>query len=251
MGVLLDPRFVAVCLATFVGGFMRGFVGFGGALVALPVIALAYDPRIAVAAMSVMGIPSILQLLPEAVRTSERPIVIPISVAIFLSAPLGTLVLVSVSPQLMKIVISGLVVFMVAMLMRGWRLEQEVKLPVLIGAGIASGIVQGAAGIGGPPAVAVMLSRDGTPAQQRGNVLAAMTAVSTAALLPLWFFGVLTQHALIIGLMLAPIYVGSTVLGSRYFALGGARHFRSAAMLTLVTIGVVTLLTSVRDYFLT
>lgn len=247
-GVPLDVRFVAVCLAAFIGGFMRGFVGFGAALVTIPVLSLAYEPRLAVAAMSVVGIPTLLQLLPDAIRTSERPIVTPISLAILLSTPLGTWILVSVSPALMKVVISALVVLMVAMLMRGWKLEQQVGRPILVSAGVAGGLIQGAAGIGGPPVVAVILSRPGTPIQQRGNVLALMTAVSLSSLLPLLYFGLFTQKAIVIGLLLLPVYGGSILLGSRYFAYGGARHFRHAAMATLALIGIATLLASLRDY---
>ncbi len=247
-GVPLDARFAAVCLATLVGGFMRGFVGFGAALVTIPVLSLAYEPRLAVAAMSVVGIPTLFQLLPEAIRTSERPIVVPISLAILLSTPLGTWILVSVSPALMKVVISLLVVIMVAMLMRGWRLEQQVGRPILIGAGVAGGLIQGTAGIGGPPVVAVILSRPGTPVQQRGNVLALMTAVSLSSLLPLLYFGLFTRQAITTGLLLLPVYGGSILLGSRYFAVGGARHYRHAAMATLALIGIATLIASIRDY---
>ncbi len=250
LGVLLDPRFAVVCAACFVGGFMRGFVGFGGALVTVPALTLAYQPRMAVAAMALVGLPSLIQLMPDAVRHSEHRIVLPMSLAILLTAPLGTMALISISPALMKIVISGLVVVMVAMLMRGWRLEKEVRRPVLLAVGAVSGLVQGIAGIGGPPVVAVILSRSGPPAQQRGNVLAALTAVSLASLLPLWYFGLFTKPAVVIGLVLAPLYVLSTSLGSRYFAIGGARHFKRAAMVTLAVIGVVTLLESIRGYLM-
>lgn len=155
-GIPLDARLAAVCIAALVGGFMRGFVGFGAALVTIPVLSLAYEPRLAVAAMTVVGIPTLFQLLPEAIRSSERAIVAPISLAILLSAPLGTLVLVSISPAVMKIVISILVVIMVVMLMRGWKLESEVGKPILIASGVAGGLVQGSAGVGGPPVVAVI-----------------------------------------------------------------------------------------------
>jgi uncharacterized membrane protein YfcA len=247
-GVPLDARLAVLCAAVFVGGFMRGFVGFGAALVTIPVLSLAYEPRLAVVAMTVVGIPTLLQLLPDAIRTSERAIVVPISLAILVSAPLGTLILVSVSPALMKIVISALVVIMVAMLMRGWKLEQEVGRPILIGAGIAGGLIQGSAGIGGPPVVAVILSRSGTPTQQRGNVLALMTAISLSSLAPMLYFGLFTRQAIMTGLLLLPVYGGSILLGSRYFAYGGARHFRHAAMATLTLIGIATLLASIRDY---
>jgi uncharacterized membrane protein YfcA len=149
----------------------------------------------------------------------------------------------------MKIAISALVVIMVAMLMRGWRLEQEVGRPILIGSGIAGGLIQGSAGIGGPPVVAVILSRPGTPAQQRGTVLALMTAISLSSLLPMLYFGLFTKQAIVTGLLLLPVYGGSILLGSRYFAYSGARHFRHVAMATLALIGIATLLASIRDYF--
>ena len=248
-GVPLDARLAVVCAAIFIGGFMRGFVGFGAALVTIPVLSLAYEPRLAVAAMTVVGIPTLLQLLPEAIRTSERKIVMPISLAILATTPFGTWALVNTSPALMKIVISSLVILMVAMLARGWRLEREVSRHILIGAGVAGGLIQGVAGIGGPPVVAVALSRAGSATQQRGNVLALMTAISLSSLAPMLYFGLFTKQAIVTGLLLLPVYGGSILLGSRYFAYGGARHFRRAAMATLALIGIATLLASIRDYF--
>lgn len=250
-GVMLDARLAAVCMAVFIGGFMRGFVGFGAALVIIPVLSLAYGPRLAVAAMTVVGIPTLFQLLPEAVRTAERPIVLPISLAILLAAPLGTMILVSVSPVLMKIVISVLVVTMVAMLARGWHLEGDVGLPLLVGAGFAGGLIQGVAGIGGPPVVAVALSRPGPAKQQRGNVLALMTTISVSSLIPLWYFGLFTREAIVTGLLLLPVYGGSILLGSRYFARGGQRYFRNAALIMLGLIGTATLIAALRDYIAT
>src|SRR5690606_939138 len=212
------------------------------------VLSLAYDPRLAVATMTVVGIPTLLQLLPDAIRTSERPIVIPISLAILLATPVGTWILVSVNPALMKIVISALVVIMVAMLARGWRLEGSVGRPVLVAAGVAGGLIQGTAGIGGPPVVAVALSRPGSAVQQRGNVLALMTAISISSLLPLWYYGLFTRQAIVMGLLLLPVYGGSILVGSRYFARGGQRHYRNAALTMLGLIGTATLLAALRNY---
>ncbi|CAN0478585.1 unnamed protein product, partial [Discosporangium mesarthrocarpum] len=51
---------VAVCI----GGFIRGFTGFGSALVIVPSLALVFSPREAVAMHAVMEIPVILSMLP-------------------------------------------------------------------------------------------------------------------------------------------------------------------------------------------
>lgn len=250
LGLAVDARLAVVCTAVLLGGFIRGFTGFGAALVIVPVLSLAYEPRLSVVAMTVMGIPTLFQLLPEAIRSSERRIVIPTSLAILAATPFGTWLLVAISPPVMKIAISGLVLAMVAMLARGWRLGGHVSMPVLLSAGMAGGVIQGAAGIGGPPVVAIALSRPGPAVQQRGNVLALMTAISLSSLLPQLYFGLFTRPAILLGLFLLPFYGAAILLGSRYFAAGGQKHFRRAALATLAAVGIATLLASVRDYLL-
>lgn len=249
LGTPFDLRLLAVVAAVLVGGFMRGFVGFGGALVTVPVLSVVWGPQAAVAITGIMGIPSLFQLLPEAVKYSERSIVIPVALTTFLTAPIGSWVLVSVDPKLMSVVISGLVIAMVAMLAQGWTSKSEIGLPALIGAGAAGGLIQGAAGIGGPPVVAVALSRAGSPKQQRANVLALMTAIASASLFPLWYLGVLTRPVVIAGALLFPLYIAATLFGSRYFSRGGHRHFRRAALVTLAVIAVASLFASLRHYF--
>jgi uncharacterized membrane protein YfcA len=247
-GVPLDGRLMVAIAAVLVGGFLRGFVGFGAALVIVPVLSLAYGPLVAIPALTVIGIPTLVQLLPDAIRHSERRIVVPMSAAILLSAPLGTWVLVSVAPALMKMVISALVIGLVGMLARGWKLDGDVGRPVLILAGAAGGLVQGVAGVGGPPVVAIALSRPGSPTEQRGNVLALMTAISLASLAPLSFFGLFTREAVVLGLVLLPVYGAAILVGSRYFSGGGKRHFRHAAIGLLLVIGVTTFAIALTNY---
>lgn len=243
-----DERLLVISLAVFVAGVLRGFVGFGAALVTIPIISLLYGPLLALPIVTIMGLPSIFQLLPDAIRHSEWPIVGPIAAAVFVATPVGTLLLVSIDPGLMKIIIAGLVIAMVGFLAMGWRLHQQVPPGLLILSGTVGGLVQGAAGIGGPPVVAVALSREGNPERQRGNVLAVMTAIALSALPPLYWHGLLTADAIVIGLALVPVYSFATWIGSRYFRSGGQKHFRSSALVLLLVIGVVTLVLASLDY---
>ncbi len=247
-GLPLDMRLLAVAAAVVLGGFMRGFVGFGGALVVVPVLSIMFGPKPAVAIASMIGIPAIFQLLPEAIRYSERPIVVPVSTATFLATPLGSWILVVANPQLMSVVISALVIIMVGLLATGWTSKGEIHIAGLIGAGITGGLIQGAAGIGGPPIVAVALARAGTPKQQRANVLGVMTALALSSLLPLWYFGFFTPQVLAAGLLLTPLYIIATLLGSRHFSSGGHLYFRRAALATLAVIGIGTMIAAVRAY---
>jgi uncharacterized membrane protein YfcA len=173
---------------------------------------------------------------------------LPICVAIFAATPLGAWALVATDPVLMTVAISALILFMVAILASGWRLKGHIGITKLIAAGIASGLVQGVAGVGGPPVVAIALSRPGEPSQQRANVLALMTAVSLSSILPLAYYGLFTWHSVVIGLLLIPVYSIATALGARYFAFGGQRHYRRAAIGTLAAVAIATFLGALRNY---
>lgn len=235
--------------ATFAGGFMRGFVGFGGALISILVVSVLIGPRAAVAIAAISGLPAMLQLLPAAIRHSERAFVVPFALATFVAAPLGTMVLVSLDPALMKMAIAGFVLFMVAMLWRGWSLPAGSGTGGIVAAGAAAGFIQGSTGVGGPPAVAVALARPGPAEQQRANTIGAVSGLNLCALIPLWFYGLFTPQVIIYAGVMSPLYSLGTWLGSRYFAKGGDRYFRNAALLLLATIGAVTLTIAARDYF--
>ena len=248
LGVPIDARLAVVLVAVAIAGLLRGFVGFGAALISVPVFSLVLGPHAAIAINNVMGLPAVFQLLPEAIRRAERPVVLPICLATFLATPIGTWALVAADPALMTVAISALVLVMVALLASGWRLRGRIGMGKLIAAGLVGGLVQGVAGVGGPPVVAVALSRPGEASQQRANVLALMTAVALSSILPLLYYGLFTRQTVVIGLVLIPIYSAATALGARYFALGGQRHYRRAALATLAAIGIATLIASLRAY---
>ena len=170
---------------------MRGFVGFGGALISILVVSLLIGPRAAVAIAAISGIPAMFQLLPAAIKHSERNFVLPFAIATLAAAPLGTLVLVSLDQALMKMAIAAFVLLMVAMLWRGWSLSAGGTTGT-VAAGAISGFIQGSAGIGGPPAVTVALSRPGTAQQQRANTIGAVSGLNLCAMGPLWYFGLFT-----------------------------------------------------------
>lgn len=243
--IAFDARLGLVVAAIVLAGFLRGFIGFGAALITVPVVSLAYGPHIAVPVVTIMGLPSAIQLLPDTIRYCERSIVLPMGLAILLTLPLGTWILVSVDPNLMKIVISALVVVMAAFLAKGGRLTEKASRPVLIVSGILGGLVQGAAGIGGPPVVAVALSRSGTPEQQRGNVLGVIAALILASIPSLIYFDLFTPEVVAYGIIFLIPNLLATWIGSRYFSGGGRRHFRNVALIVLAIIGLTTFFLSV------
>ena len=107
--------------------------------------------------------------------------------------------------------------------------------------------MQGCAGIGGPPVVAIALSRPGSAHTQRANVIGVMTAVALSAIPPLAWYGLYTVEVLIVGGLLIPVSYVGTLIGARYFQYGGHRLYRRAALATLLAVGSATLVAAVRD----
>lgn len=242
------PALAAAAAAVFLAGFLRGFVGFGAALITVPALSLIFSPAIAVPIAFLSGLPSVLQLLPTAIRHAERPFVWPVAVAAFLAAPFGTWLLVIAEPGLLKIVIAVAVLAMTAFLHRGWKLATRPGRPTLFAAGAVAGLIQGVAGIGGPPVVAMALSRPGEARVQRANVIAAVTALAFSTALPLWRLGLFTEQVLWLGFVFVPIHMAAACLGARFFDRSGHKHFRRAALLALAAIGLFTLAIALRDY---
>lgn len=54
-----------------VAGFVRGFSGFGSALIMSPALSLLFGPPAAIASMSLIDLPAVLYLLPQAWRHGE------------------------------------------------------------------------------------------------------------------------------------------------------------------------------------
>ncbi len=239
---------VLIGVAAFAGGFIRGFVGFGGAVMLILAVSAVIGPREAVAIAALSGLPPMLQLLPAAIRGAERPFVVPFGLASFIGAPLGTWMLVSIAPEVMKIAIAVFVLAMVTLLGRGARLSFGNSTWVFACAGAVTGWIQGLAGIGGPPSVALALSRGGEAAQQRANVIGAVTALNFCTLAPLWWHGLFMREVIVLGLLFVPLYSGGTWLGQRYFTEQGQRHYRKAALGALAAIGLLTLAKAVWDY---
>jgi len=238
---------VAVGTVAF-AGFIRGFLGFGASLIIVMVLSALVGPAAAIPLGVFSGLVATVQLIPDAVRGAERSFMVPFWIAAFIAAPIGAWGLVLIEPGVLKIAISVLVLLMTWMMYRGWRMRNVHDPKVFALAGVAAGLLQGIAGIGGPPAVAVALARPGTAERQRANVIGALTALSLFGIFAYLLHGLFTRDVLMLGLVLLPVNSGSTWAGQKFFHGGGQAHYRNAALLALAAVGIATLALAVGDY---
>lgn len=228
--IVLDGQLALAALAVFAGGLLRGFAGFGSALVMVPVLALVFGPRAAVVMHAIVEIPVIASLLPSAIRDSRAATIRPMLVALAVTTPLGALALKLADPELMKLAISVVVLVMVGVIAAGGRLAFLAGTRGAALGGAVGGLIQGSTGVGGPPVAAALLARGEPAAATRANVVAVMSAMIGLSLGIFALYGLIDRQALVIGLLAAPVCVLGTWAGSAAFARGGGRGHRAVAL---------------------
>jgi uncharacterized membrane protein YfcA len=112
--------------------------------------------------------------------------------------------------------------------------------------GFLGGFIQGVAGMGGPPIVTILMSRQDSVSITRANIIVAMCTLTLIAFPNQWANGLITIKVLALGCVAGPIYLLATYAGSRFFARGGERFFRIAALVMLGAIAILTLVISIR-----
>lgn len=236
------PLFAAGIAVTLVAGILRGFAGFGSAMVVMPLFAWMYGPSSAIAIVTVMEMAATLHMLRVALRTTDWPTINPMIVGAVIGTPCGNWLRTLTDPDLLRRGIGLIVLGFVALTAVGWRWRGR-RTPWHAGAaGWLSGTMGALSGIGGPPVILYFLSdTKQDAASTRGSMIVYFQFVGALLLAVLAFTGVLTLETAIVSLVLLVPFVAGTLVGQRLFKGASEKMFRNAALALLALIGVVAL----------
>ena len=133
---------------------------------------------------------------------------------------------------------------LIGMLSYGWSFKRKIGLKTMIASGSAGGLVQGIAGMGGPPIVTILLARGDSPDISRSNILLLMAGIVFFSIASQLFYSLMTVELVIIGILASPIYILTTFLGSKFYNSRGKRVFKRIALLLLTLIAISTFIAS-------
>src|SRR5690554_6535900 len=108
--------FLALNLATIAAGIMRGFSGFGAALLMAPVYSLFMVPVDMLAIILLLNLATTLQLLRSALRNVRWRLVLALFIPAMLGIPIGLAFLHLIDPLVVRKIIAGAVVGLAALL---------------------------------------------------------------------------------------------------------------------------------------
>jgi uncharacterized membrane protein YfcA len=215
--MLGDHRLIAAAAIALVAGVVRGFSGFGSALIYVPLIAAVYEPRIATVSYALMDVICVAPIALRAFRYCQWREVLPAIAAAFITVPFGTMTQNALDPVTLRWMMAGFVLVFMVLLVIGWRYPWKPSLPAAIGAGALSGFAGGAVQMSGPPAILYWLGSPHGAAIVRGNLLAFLFPLGVNLLLSYGWHGLMTAQPIALAVLLWPIYIVALVVGVRWF----------------------------------
>lgn len=142
---------------SFLAFAVRGLAGFGASLIGIGVLSLLLPPAQVIPAFMALELITSLPQLPDAWRHGDRRSLIWVCLGAALSTPLGMQLLRQLDPNPMRLVVYGCLLGVAWIMLSRWA-QRVAAWPLQrraasAGAGVASGVLNGMAGIGGPPVV--------------------------------------------------------------------------------------------------
>lgn len=239
---LLSTSFLIAAALAIVAGMVRGFTGFGSAMVMTPAFSALFGPAVGVALCLVLEIVVVLPALPKAVSMVDWRRIGLFLLAAVVGVPFGNLLLTHIDPQPMRWMISAIVLGAVALLASGWRYHGKPYLSATLATGTASGFLNGFSGMAGPPIVFYYLAGKDPAAQTRANLTTYFLFVDAASLSLFVGRGLIGWDTGLLGLCLTPAVVAGGVVGGRLFPLASERFYRRLALVLLVAVAIGALI---------
>ncbi|SLN56222.1 sulfite exporter TauE/SafE family protein [Oceanibacterium hippocampi] len=239
--VLSDPRLPALFGAVFMAGLIRGFSGFGAAMVFMPIASALYSPPAAVAMLAVTDTVITLPITLAAMRRCRWPEIMPLTIGAAIMTPIGVKALLYVDPGVMRIVISAMILAAVAAMATGWRYAGTPTRTVTVGVGALSGFAGGMAGLMGPPVILFWLGGQHDMLKVRDNILAFFGIATIVTMTTYFLNDMLTPERLTISAVLMPLYAVAIFLGARGLRYATDALFRRLALVFCGAVAILAL----------
>jgi uncharacterized protein len=224
---------VWLVLVVSVAGLVRGFAGFGSAMIIMPIASSILSPVEAVIFVTAAELTGPLPNLPAALRMGQPREVGQLALGAVLALPVGLWVLVQVAPATFGWIVSGIVGLVLVLLLSGWRYRGRMGRPLMVATGGLGGFLTGAAGLPGPPVILLYMASSQSIARIRANIMLYLLAIDLLVFGMLWGQGLLLWPIVVLGLLAAIPNLIANYLGGLLFDPRAEATFRFVAYLVI------------------
>jgi len=228
-------------LTVMVAGLVRGFSGFGTAMIYMPVAASVLPPIWALTTMFVFDLFGPLPLLPRALRDGNPKEIGLLALGALMFVPVGIATIAYVSPELFRWGVSALTLLLVGLMLTGWRHHRPLTRPAILGVGAFGGFLAGLCGLAGPPVIMLYMTGQSAVQVIRANILAYLVAAELIGFTTLIVAGLMEFQPAMIGLILLVPYLLAGLIGARLFRPDREKAYRRIAYLLITFSAILAL----------
>lgn len=238
----MAPATLAVAvLAVFVGGFVRGYSGFGSGMIWAGGLSLVLPPVVVVPAIFLLDLVASAHLVPRVWQDIDWRSLRWLLLGAVAATPPGLFLLASLPGDVIRAGIAVAVLSATALLWRGFTLRAMPGPRAAVAAGALSGFIGGSTGVGGPPAILLYFSAPTTVGVSRASLIGYLFGLDLISALVASLQGLYTREVGLWTLILvAPMLLG-IVLGNRQFLRADPGRFRRFVLLLLAALSIAVL----------
>ncbi len=212
---------------------LRGFTGFGFAVVAVPLASLVLPPQPVVAAMLLMQTAIGLRDCFAERKKADWRSVRRLTVGAVAGTPIGLAALIALPLPWVRLVLGVLVAVAVVVTWKPVRHRGPPARRWGVLAGFCSGVSNGLAAMAGPPAIVYFLAAEDDRVLVRSSLMVFFPIASALALPPAVWAGLIGQQAVWIAALGLPLMIGGGWAGTALFRRYGHHAYRPVALAAL------------------
>lgn len=237
------PDLLLIALASgfiFLAAIVRGYSGFGFSLLAITALSLIYAPAQVIPAIFLLEVAASLHLLPSIWKDVHWRSLAGLMAGALIGTPLGVHALANFPQAPMTLALALFVLAATVLLWKGLSLKTMPNAPATLAIGTATGLANGAFGMGGPPVVLFYFASPAGNAAGRASLIAYFLFTDVVGLAFLAREGLVTRQAGLLALAFLPALVLGVWLGSRSFKTADPIRFRQIVLMVLAALALIT-----------
>ncbi len=240
------PMFLALaCIIIFLAAIVRGFSGFGFSLLTITALSLIYPPAQIIPSIFMLELAASLNLLPSIWKDIHWKSLGPLTLGCLIATPIGVWALANIAPAPMQIAMSIFVLGAAYLMWRGFALKTMPGPVASTMAGAASGLANGAFGIGGPPVVLFYFASPAGNLAGRASLVTFFLATDLIGLANQSVHGLITRETAIRAVVYLPALLAGVWVGARSFKGTDPEKFRKYVLAILAVLAVVTMVKAI------
>ena len=233
------PILLALIVLAFGAGTVRGFAGFGDALIFLPLAGMLVAPITSLFLFMLIASPGPIPLVKEAVKTAPFRIYGTISALMLLFLPLGFWLLSMMEADYFRALTASLALTLAILMFVGWKPNVPITMISLVILGILCGIIGGASGAPGALIVFFFINAGLLAKDVRASTTIILFVFDAAILLMIVITGKFEWSSLLIATFLLPAYIIGGWIGKKFFDPSKEKLFRNVALCAILVSGLV------------